>query len=454
MINLSDNSKFSIYKINKFLPVLFLISLSCLISWSCGSNKENTKEESAEEGHEHHEEGGSTVEINAGQYKQLNIQLGSVEKKNLSASLKSTGYLKVPPQNKASITSFYGGTVHQILAQEGDFVNKGQVLLTLSNPLFVTMQQEFLDAVAQLTFAEADYNRQKTLAEKNVTAQKTFQQSTSNYTSLKNKRQALGQQLTLLGIDIGKLSSENITSDIYIKSPVNGYVAHIDINLGSNAEPSKPLLEVIDNSQLHLDAFVFEQDLPKVKAGQMIDVMLTNLPGQHYDAKIFSIGSAFEGESKSIPIHAAIIGDKKGLIEGMSVIANINIGDNAVPSVPTSAIASFGGNDYIFIQTESDHHSHEADEKEHQHKEGEKHEEEKEHVHKEGEKHNEEAEQKSAHEEKFSFKRVQVKKGISENGFTEILPLEVIPANSKIVINGAFYLMAMLTNAGEEGHAH
>jgi hypothetical protein len=66
--------------------------------------------------------------------------------------------------------------------------------------------------------------------------------------------------------------------------------------------------------------------------------MLTNLPGKHYDAKIFSIGSAFEGESKSIPVHASIVGDKTGLIEGMSVIANINTGTNAVPAVPSSAI--------------------------------------------------------------------------------------------------------------------
>jgi hypothetical protein len=38
-------------------------------------------------------------------------------------------------------------------------------------------------------------------------------------------------------------------------------------------------------------------------------------PPKHYHAKIFGIGSAFEGQSKSIPVHAAITGDKKGLIE-------------------------------------------------------------------------------------------------------------------------------------------
>ncbi|MBA3675228.1 MAG: efflux RND transporter periplasmic adaptor subunit [Chitinophagaceae bacterium] len=194
------------------------------------------------------------MEINAAQFRQLDIQLGSVEEKNLSATLKTTGFLKVPPQNKASITSIMGGTVQKIFVQEGDYVKKGKTLITLTNPEFVKMQQDYLDAAAQLTFAEADYNRQKTLAEGNVTAQKTFQQATASYQSQQAKLNALRQQLSLLGIDAAKLTPANISSAVAIKSPVSGYVAHIDINLGATVEPSLTLLNVIDNSQLHLDA--------------------------------------------------------------------------------------------------------------------------------------------------------------------------------------------------------
>jgi hypothetical protein len=172
-------------------------------------------------------------------------------------------------------------------------------------------------------------------------------------------------------------------------------------------------MDVVDNSRLHLDLFVFEQDLPKIKEGQTIDFSLTNLPGKSYSATIFSIGSAFENETKTIPLHAEITGNKEGLIEGMNVTGSVNIGRSLVPAIPSSAIASFSGNDYIFIAVQQNQK------------------EEKEGI-------------------KFVFRRIHIKKGITNAGYSEVTPLEEIPADAKVVISGAFYLMAMLTNTGEE----
>jgi cobalt-zinc-cadmium efflux system membrane fusion protein len=146
----------------------------------------------------------------------------------------------------------------------------------------------------------------------------------------------------------------------------------------------------------------------------------------------------------------------------MSVIANINTGTNAVPAVPSSAIASSGGNDFIFIQVKEDDHEHGTEEvgkdahkeaDEHNHKDGDTamdHKETDEYNHAKSEKES----TQEANSDNFYFKRVQVKKGVTSDGFTEILPLEQIPERAQVVTNGSFYLMAMLTNSGEEGHAH
>jgi multidrug efflux pump subunit AcrA (membrane-fusion protein) len=148
------------------------------------------KDETPTEEHRH-EEGGNEVVINSTQYKQLDIRLSEIEQRSMTATLKTTGYLKVPPQNKASITSAIGGTVQSILVMEGDYIQKGRVVATLTNPSFVKLQEDFLDANAQLAFVKADYERQKELSEKNVSAQKTFQQAAANYNSLKAKASSL-----------------------------------------------------------------------------------------------------------------------------------------------------------------------------------------------------------------------------------------------------------------------
>lgn len=224
---------------------------------------------------------------------------------------------------------------------------------------------------------------------------------------LQTKINSLKSQLSLIGIDITNLTSDKITSVIVVKSPVNGSISEIDVNIGSYVEPSDIIMDVIDNSHLHLDLFIFEQDLPKINKNQKVTFTLINMPDKTYEAKIFSIGSAFENETKTISAHAEITGNKSGLIEGMNVSANIEIENTSTSALPSGAIINNAGNDYIFIQT---------------------------------------GEQDAA----YQFEKVQVKKGITNNGYTEITPLKEIPVDVKVVTNGVFYLLAILTNAGEE----
>jgi RND family efflux transporter MFP subunit len=429
-INNHNKMKYIHSRNSVFALSILTLFATCLYSCSNSGSVEKKETTAAEE----HTKSASEVSVTKKQFDALKIETGNIEQKNLIDVLKSTGFLKVPPQNKANITVALGGTVKNILVQEGKHVSKGQTLLTLTNPEFIKMQEEYLDAKSQLIFAEAEYNRQKELSSKNVASQKTFQQVESTYNSLRAKFNSLNQQLILLDFNTNDLTQETISSVINVISPINGNISKIFINIGANAEASKTLMDVVDNSHLHLDLFVFEQELPKIKNGQTIDFSLTNLPGKTYSATIFSIGSAFENETKTIPLHAEITGNKDGLIEGMNVTGSINLGHNLVPAVPSSSIASFSGNDYIFIV--SDLHSKEekdSKKKEIQH----------------------DVKDKSEHSQEqqgeiFGFKRIQIKKGISNGGYTEITPLEEIPADAKVVINGAFYLMAMLTNAGEE----
>ncbi|MBP8085962.1 MAG: hypothetical protein KAY48_01665 [Saprospiraceae bacterium] len=53
----------------------------------------------------------------------------------------------------------------------------------------------------------------------------------------------------------------------------------------------------------------------------------------------------------------------------------------------------------------------------------------------------------------MTFERIPVRKGTSDVGYSEITLLDEIPANARIVTNGAFFILAKLTNQGE-AHEH
>ena len=425
----------------KYTLYIAAITTSIMLASCTGNKTENHGEET--EHHDEHENS-NTATLTEEQIKSIGIEYGSIEKKQLTATLKLNGLLRVPNNNQASVTSLFGGIVNTLPIQQGNTVSKGQVLATLSNTNFIIMQEEFLTVSSKLTLAEIEYNRQKELQQGNATSVKKLQEAESELNALIAQKASLKKQLELLGINAAELTSDNIQSVISVRSPINGIISNIYVNLGSYVDANKPIADIVDNSQLHLDLYVYEKDLPKLKVGQIIHFTLTNNPGKEYDAEVYAVSNTFEPNTKTVAVHANVKGDKQGLIDGMSITALVSLENATVDAVPTNAIVNHEGQDYIFIVTdahaEDEHHEHAEEAEEHEHDE-------------QGHKHEEEKAEHDHQEEGITFEKIPVRKGTTDVGYSEITILKEIPANSKVVVNGAFFILAKMTNQGE-GHEH
>lgn len=390
---------------------------------SCGGKKAEVKQEE-----EHHDEAPTTlVSLTELQMKTAAIELGTVELKNLKTSIKANGMLTVPNQNKALITSVNSGVIKTLLIQPGNFVRKGQTIATIINPDVARLQQDLQTTNAQISLNELELRRQQELVQGNAAPLKNVQRVQTELATLRATRNALSKQLTTMGISTASVSRGNIITTMAIVAPISGTVSTVSAQIGSNVGPATPIAEIVNNSQLHLDLFVYEKDLPKLHANQTIHFTLTNNPGKEYDAQVYSVGTAFASESKTIPVHAVVKGDKTGLIEGMNITAVISIGETVVPAVPNDAIVTYQGQDYIFAVTNQ--------------KPAEQHEE------KESEEPGKEPEKEAAGK---TFRRMQVVKGVSDIGYTEVTLVNNLPPNTKIIAKGAFFANAKMTNTGEE----
>lgn len=393
----------------KQLVIIAFLSSSLLLMSACGG-KEKGKEEAvktADSTEENMHE--DATSLTAEQIKTIGIEFGTIEQKQLTASLKTNGVLKVPNQNKASINSLYSGVVKSLLIQPGNTVSKGQVIATVANPEFIQVQSELIGMEAKIVLADQEYNRQKELNAGNAGALKNLQAAEAELKALRTRKATLQQQVKLMGIDPSSLSTDKLVSVLAVRSPIGGIVSNVMVKMGSYVDLTTVVAEVVDNSQLHLDLFVYEKDLSKLKNNQTIHFTITNNPGKEYDAKIFSLGSSFENDSKAVSVHAMVRGEKTGLIDGMNVTANISLDKATLPSIPTEAIVSYQGQDFIFV-----------------------------------------VDSVSTKDESTHFKRIPVAKGTTDIGFSEITLLKEIPANAKVVVKGAFFILAKMTNKSEE----
>ena len=426
------------FNINKITSITAIIVLIFTFS-ACKNDKQKegqaTEAKATEKAEAPHEEEAPTIAtLTEEQIKTVGIQLGVVEQKELTATIRANGLLKVPNNNKANATSLYGGVIKTLNVQIGDYVKKGQVIATIANPQFIQLQEEYLSTASRITFAEQELSRQKELFEGNAGAKKNLQSATAELNSLRTRRASLQQQIQLMGINPGSVSNGNLKSALVVTSPLNGTVSNVFAKIGSYVDVSSPVIEIVDNSSLHLDLNVFEKDLPMLKVGQTIHFRITNNAVEDYNAKIFAIGSSFENESKTIAAHAVVQGNKTGLIDGMNVTAIVSLNNVTTSAVPNDAIVNADGKYYIFVQTDKKAEEH--------HEEGEE-----EGGHKE-------EEEKDHKEDKTSknFEKVEVFKGVSDMGYTAVSFVNEIPADAKIVVKGAFFVNAKLSNTGGHGH--
>lgn len=414
----------------KFLIVIAVCSGLLLSCGNKDNNKEVTATEKPAEGGEEHEE--NTATLTAEQIKSIGVVLGNIESKQLTKVLKTTGVLRVPNQNKATISSVYNGVIKQLLIQPGENVRKGQTIATIANPEFVNVQSDYLGVMAKIGLSELEVNRQRELNAGNAGALKNLQAAETELRTLRTARSTYEQQIRLMGINPASLSNGNLVTTLSVKSPINGVVSRVNVEIGGFVDLSTIIAEIVDNSQLHLDLFVYEKDLPLLKNQQLIHFTLTNNPGKEYDAQIYSLGSSFEGESKAVSVHARVQGDKTGLIDGMNITAAISLQKAEVQAVPSEAVVTIQGQDFIFITTTTEKEKESGEEAGHKHEEGD--------------------DDHHADEGSISFEKIPVAKGTTDVGYTEITLLKEIPKDAKIVVKGAFFVLAKLSNPG--GHDH
>ena len=398
------------------LILLTLFLASCEKSEKSERSMEKTEEQS---GHESSE----LAELTQEQMDAVGISLGQIEMKELISIVKANGALSVPNNNKASATSLYGGVIKTLNVQVGDYVKKGQVIATIANPEFIQLQEDYLTIGNRIIFAEQEYKRQRELFDNDAGAKKNLQNADAELKTLRTKRASLQRQIQMMGISPGSVSNKNLRSGLAVTAPISGTISTILLQIGSYIDVSSPVAEIVDNSSLHLDLQVFEKDLPLIKVGQKIHFTLTNNPVVEYDAEVYSIGTAFENQSKTIPIHCKVKGNKNGLIDGMNATAVVSLDNKLMSAVPNTAITSADGKDYIFLVSDKKAENHKDVKSE--------------------EKHNEKT---------INFERIEVVKGTTEMGYTAITPVKSIPESAKIATKGAFFINAKLTNSGEHEH--
>jgi len=295
----------------------------------------------------HNEENENQIELTDAQLAQTDITIGRVEKRKIGHEISVNGMIDVPPQSNISVTVPYGGFLKYTAMLPGSKLKKGQVVAIVENPEFIEFQREYLEALANNDYLKADFERQQTLNDEQVTSTKVFQKAKSSYLTNKANIQALESKLRLIGINPATVKNGTISSVVNIYSPITGVVREVYINTGKYFNPQDVLMDITDASDLHVELKVYEDDIPLIRNGQRIRFRLANTPDQWMEAEVFLIGNNV-GEDRAITIHGHLKEKNEDLLPGMFVNAAIEVEALQQYAIPEDAVVRFEGKHYIF----------------------------------------------------------------------------------------------------------
>lgn len=307
--------------------------------------------------------------------------------------------LEAPPEHAFSISVPVGGYVKTTSLIPGAHVHKGEVLLTLEGPQYIDLQQQYLTAKARLQMLNAEYDRQAKLNATKAVSDKDFQQALANLESQRVATKALAEQLRLISIDPDKLTENNMSRTITLRSPANAYVVKVNINTGKYVSSSDVLLELVDPSELHLTLNIFEDDAPRIKPDQRITCYTNSDPGKIYTATVHFLTPSILQE-RYTEVHCHLETPYKDLMPGMYMNAIVELDSVHAQCLPEESIVKWNNSNYIFVNTGAN-----------------------------------------------KYKMVPVHTGTTTEGYTAIT--DKLPQEG-IVIKNAYTLLMKLKNSGEE----
>ena len=299
----------------------------------------------------------ATIRITKEQFEANRMRLDTVSTRSLSELISVSGLIDVPPQSIASLSAIQGGYIKDIPFLVGDQVKKGQALVTLENPEFITLQQEFLEISERLNYLRSEYERQQTLIEENITSRKNFLKAESEFKSAVARHEGLRKRLLMLSISPKQVEAGNISATTRLYAPIEGSISEVHVTKGMYVSPTTEILEIINTDHIHLELNVFEKDILKLRKGQEIRFQIPEISGDTYTGEVYLIGTDID-QNRTIKVHGHLKNDAEvQFLRGMFLEAQILVGRvGADPrktlALPENAIVEIEDRHYI-LQLES-----------------------------------------------------------------------------------------------------
>lgn len=257
------------------------------------------------------------------------VEIATARLGSVSAYYSGTATLEA--ERDAEVVAKVGGVVEQLLVEEGQRVEAGQVLARIDD---ARLSLEVARAEANLARLEQEYRRNKQLHEKQLV-------SAEAYESLAFELDAMRADVDLARLQLAYTE---------IRAPFDGIVAQRHIKVGNMIELNAPVFRVTTYDPLIARLYVPERELNRLAAGQPAVVRVDALPDETFTGVIDRVSPVVDASTGTFAATVAISDSNGRLKPGMFGRVNIvhDVHDDAV-LIPRAAVVVEDAKSTVFV---------------------------------------------------------------------------------------------------------
>lgn len=221
------------------------------------------------------------------------VEVVRAAKRPIAASY--TGTAPLEPRAEAQVVAKTSGVALAVLAEEGQHVKAGQVLVRL-DPDRARLQAA--QSAAQVRKLEASYKRSQALIGQQLISANDLDQLKYD---LENAR-AVNNLANL------ELSYANVVA------PISGVVASRSIKTGNFVQINSPIFRIVDDSRLEATLNVPERELSTLKAGQPVLLQVDAMPTRRFRGVVDRVSPVVDSGSGTFRVICAFEGRGGALV--------------------------------------------------------------------------------------------------------------------------------------------
>ena len=255
--------------------------------------------------------------------------VASIERKDISSNFHTTATLE--SRNEAEIITRVTGIIEELTVEEGDFVEKGQLLAKVDARRY----QLALDkAEAELAGFEQELKRLSLMAEKQLVSAQASDK-------LKYQHRAAVAAKELAALDL---------KDSQVVAPISGYISERFIKTGHFTQGYQKLFHIVDQSSLQAVVYLPEHKLSYVQLGQQAVLQFSARQGKQFVAQVRSISPVIDSRSGTFKVILSLGNEHMQLKPGMfAQIALPFDTHQATLTIPTDAIITLDNISKIYL---------------------------------------------------------------------------------------------------------